>query len=103
MSCIFCKNSSFSSILVTSYRDFHILCFVFVRFVLFSRANIQKMDETAIVHFVHYSFRIRLPNNQINKVEGEEEDVAGYDADGVQTDWLDTGAGKGGDMVEGGV
>ena len=51
VSCIFCKNSSFSSILVTSYRDFHILCFVFVHFVLFSRANIQKMDETVFIHF----------------------------------------------------
>ena len=46
---------------------------------------------------------VRLPNDQINKVEGEEENVAGYDADGVQMDGLDTGTGKGGDMVEGGV
>ena len=46
---------------------------------------------------------IRLPKNQIYKVEGKEEDVAGYDANGVQTDGLDTGTGKGGDMVEGGV
>ena len=46
---------------------------------------------------------VRLPKNQINKVEGKEEDVAGYDADGVQMDGLDTGAGKGGDVMEGGV
>ena len=73
VSCIFCKNSSFSSILATSYRDFHILCFVFVHFVLFSRANIQKMDETAIIQLVHYSSLIRLPNNQINKVVKKEK------------------------------
>ncbi len=50
-----------------------------------------------------HSLEIRLPKNQINKVEGEEEDVAGYDADGVQSDGLDTGTGKGGDVMEGGV
>ena len=46
---------------------------------------------------------IRLPKNQIYKVEGEEEDVAGYDADGVQMDGLDTGTGKSGDIMKNGV
>ena len=50
-----------------------------------------------------HSFRIRLPNYQINQVEGEEEDIAGYDADGVQGDGLNTGTGEGGDRMEGGV
>lgn len=31
-----------------------------------------------------HSFRIRLPNYQIDQIEGEEEDVTGYDANGVQ-------------------
>lgn len=50
-----------------------------------------------------HSFRIRLPNYQINQVEGEEEDITGYDADGVQGDGLDTGTGKSGDIMENGV
>jgi hypothetical protein len=49
------------------------------------------------------SLEIRLPNNQINQIEGEEEDVTGYDANGVQMDGLNTGTGKGGNGMEGGV
>ena len=50
-----------------------------------------------------HSFRIRLSNNQIYQVKGEEEDVTGYHADGVQADGLDTGTGKSGDIMKNGV
>ena len=43
-----------------------------------------------------HSLDIRLSNNQIYQIEGEEEDVTGYDADSVQRDGLDARTRKGG-------
>ena len=42
------------------------------------------MDETAFIHFVHYSSRIRLPDHQINHVEGKEEYITDYTFNNTQ-------------------
>ncbi len=65
--CIFHTKIMPATIILTLQRD-----------RLFSkRQNILKINTS------RYSSCVRLSNNQIDQVEGEEEDIAGYDANGV--------------------
>ena len=50
---IFCKNRHFFLISAASYQFFLHISSLFVSLTLILSAKIQKMDETAFIHFVH--------------------------------------------------